>query len=208
MNERQLNEKESLELITRMMQNTKMNLEAGAGNVYIILGISTLFATFIAGALLYVTHNPLSFCAWLLIPIISLLWIKRASSDRAKISTKIDKMINKLWINMSFITLLLPLAFYILAQRPDENFIISGYKLMNLIPFAEMLLVSIGLVVNAIIIEFKPLRIGGLVGAILSLFMLCDSLYIHIYIFGVWAIAAMIIPGIKLNHYIKSQKNG
>ncbi|MFI3263606.1 MAG: hypothetical protein R3Y26_11995 [Rikenellaceae bacterium] len=32
MEERRLNEKESLELITRMMQNTKMNLEIGSGN--------------------------------------------------------------------------------------------------------------------------------------------------------------------------------
>ncbi len=207
MKERQLNERESLELITRMMQNTKMNLEAGSGNVYIILGISTLLATLIVGTLLYITQSPISFCAWLLIPIISLTWIKIASNKRARISTKIDKMVNKLWINISFITLLLPLAFFNAILLPEEYFIIPGNKLMTILPFAEILLVSIGLIANAIIIDFKPLKIGGFVGAVLSLLLLFDSPYIHTYIFGLWAIVAMIIPGIKLNHYIKSQKN-
>ncbi len=40
MEERKLNEKESLELITRMIRNTKHNLEIGDGNIFLFWGIS------------------------------------------------------------------------------------------------------------------------------------------------------------------------
>ena len=35
MEDRTLNEKESLELITRMIQNSKKNLEVGSGNIFL-----------------------------------------------------------------------------------------------------------------------------------------------------------------------------
>ncbi len=207
MEERKLNEKESLELITRMMQNTKMNLERGSGNTLIILGISTFIANAVVCALLHYTQDRNSFWAWMLIPVIALLWMKLSSNSKAKVTTKIDKMVNKLWINISIITVLLPLAFYLLTLQTNEELIITSKELMSIIPFAEMLLVSIGLIANAIIIDFKPLRIGGLVGALLSLCLLCDSIFAQSIMFGVWAITSMIVPGIKLNHYIKSKKN-
>ena len=36
MEDRTLNEKESLELITRMIQNSKKNLEVGSGNIFLL----------------------------------------------------------------------------------------------------------------------------------------------------------------------------
>lgn len=207
MEEKKLNEKESLELITRMMQNTKINLEVGSGNSLIIWGVSTLIANIIVFILLYFTESPMSFWAWMAVPVIGTIWTKLASNSKAKVTTKIDKMVSNLFRSILYISILLPIAFVTLVNQAGQELIISGYNLMTLIPFAEVLLVSIGLIANAIIIDFKPLRVGGLVGATLSLAMLCNSLYIHTFIFGIWAIVSMIIPGIKLNYYIKSKKN-
>ncbi len=207
MKERKLNEKESLELITRMMQNTKMNLEAGSGNALIIWGVSTLIADIIVYTLLYNTQNIMSFWAWLFIPAIGTIWTKVTTDKKPKVTTKIDKIVNTLWLNITIITVALPLIFIALAYQNEQELILHGNKLMTLIPFVEVLIVSLGLIANAIIIDFKPLIIGGVVGAILSLAMLCDSTYIHTLMFGVWAITSMIVPGIKLNYYIKSNKN-
>ena len=44
MEERKLNEKESLELITRMIRNTKHNLEIGDGNIFLFWGYLTVTA--------------------------------------------------------------------------------------------------------------------------------------------------------------------
>ena len=38
MEDRKLNEKESLELITQMIQNTRRNLDAGGGNMFLLWG--------------------------------------------------------------------------------------------------------------------------------------------------------------------------
>ena len=39
MEDRKLNEKESLELITQMIRNTRRNLDAGSGNMFFIVGV-------------------------------------------------------------------------------------------------------------------------------------------------------------------------
>ncbi len=208
MEERKLSEKESLELITCMMQNTKMNLEVGSGNGLIIWGVSTLMTNLIVFLLLYFTQSPMSYWAWMMLPIIGMLWIRIAADGSPKVITKVDKMVSSLYNTILILAVVLPFAFWGLAIKMDSDMLLlPGYKLMALIPFAEMLIVSIGLIANAIIIDFKPLKIGGVVGAMLSLLLLCTSTFTQAYIFCVWAIASMIIPGIKLNDYIKSKKN-
>ncbi|MFI3261889.1 MAG: hypothetical protein R3Y26_03155 [Rikenellaceae bacterium] len=207
MEERRLNEKESLELITRMMQNTKMNLEVGSGNSLISWGISVLIANTVVCILLYFTESPLSFWAWMLAPVIGTLWEKLTSNKRPVITTKIDKMVSKLWLYITITTVLLPIVLLGLVFLTKENLIISGVNLMALIPFAEMLIVSLGLISTVIIIDFKPLRIGGIIGVILSIALLSNSIHIHSGIFGLWAIISMIVPGIKLNYFIKSKRN-
>lgn len=39
MEDRKLNEKESLELITQMIRNTRRNLDAGSGNMFLLWGV-------------------------------------------------------------------------------------------------------------------------------------------------------------------------
>ncbi len=207
MEERTLNEKESLELITRMLQNTKINLEVGSGNGLIIWGVSVFIANLLVATLLYLTHSPISNWAWMIVPAMGTIWTKCASSNRARVTTKIDKMVSNLFKTILIVTVVLPFAFWGLAIQTEQSMLVAGYKLMTLIPFAMMLIVSLGLIASAIIIDFKPMKIGGVVGAMLSLSLLCDSVFIHSLMSGVWAIASMIIPGIKLNHYIKSKKN-
>ncbi|MFR9504083.1 MAG: hypothetical protein SNH73_06515 [Rikenellaceae bacterium] len=208
MEDRKLNEKESLELITRMMQNTKMNLEVGSGNGLIIWGVSILMTNIIVFLLLYFTQSPMSYWAWMTLPIIGMVWTKIAEDGRPKVTTKVDKMVTSLSNIILVMTVMLPFAFWILATQMEQSILLlPGYKLMSLIPFAEMLIVSIGLIANAIIIDFKPLKIGGAVGAMLSLLLLCATTSTQAYIFCTWAIASMVIPGIKLNSYIKSKKN-
>ena len=51
MEERKLNEKESLELITRMIRNTKHNLEIGDGNIFLFWGYLTVTSTAIVAAI-------------------------------------------------------------------------------------------------------------------------------------------------------------
>ena len=45
MEDKKLNEKESLELITQMIQNTRQNLDTGSGNMFLVWGYVSVLVT-------------------------------------------------------------------------------------------------------------------------------------------------------------------
>ena len=45
MEDKKLNEKESLELITQMIQNTRRNLDTGSGNMFLVWGYVSVLVT-------------------------------------------------------------------------------------------------------------------------------------------------------------------
>ena len=51
MEDRKLNEKESLELITQMIRNTRRNLDAGSGNMFLLWGYVCVLLTLVVGLL-------------------------------------------------------------------------------------------------------------------------------------------------------------
>lgn len=50
MEDRKLNEKESLELITQMIRNTRWNLDAGSGNMFLLWGYVCVLLTLVVWA--------------------------------------------------------------------------------------------------------------------------------------------------------------
>ena len=50
MEDRKLNEKESLELITQMIRNTRRNLDAGSGNMFLLWGYVCVLLTLVVWA--------------------------------------------------------------------------------------------------------------------------------------------------------------
>lgn len=70
MEERALNEKESLELIARMIQNSKRNLEIGGRNIFLLWGwLGALVPLVVLGAV-WKTGNPVWNWLWFLIPLV------------------------------------------------------------------------------------------------------------------------------------------
>ena len=57
MEERKLNEKESLELIAQMIQNTKNRLETNCGMPFLFWGYTTLFVSLLIWFLVVTTGN-------------------------------------------------------------------------------------------------------------------------------------------------------
>lgn len=55
MEDKKLNEKESLELITQMIQNTRRNLDTGSGNMFLVWGYVSVLVTLtvLGGCVLY-----------------------------------------------------------------------------------------------------------------------------------------------------------
>lgn len=57
MEDRKLNEKESLELITQMIRNTRWNLDAGSGNMFLLWGYVCVLLTLVVWAGVGLTQN-------------------------------------------------------------------------------------------------------------------------------------------------------
>lgn len=58
MEDRKITEQESLELISQMIQNTRRNLDAGSGNIFLLWGYIGTIATLVVYAGLCFTKDP------------------------------------------------------------------------------------------------------------------------------------------------------
>lgn len=70
MEDKKLNEQESLELITRMIQNSKRNLEVGSGNIFLLWGYLGAVVSLVIFGLVLLTKNHAWNWLWFLIPLV------------------------------------------------------------------------------------------------------------------------------------------
>ncbi len=98
MEEKSLNEKESLELITRMIQNSKKNLEVGSGNIFLLWGYLGAIVSLVVFAAISLTGNYVWNWLWFLIPVVGwpvqYAWQRR--SDKPVV-TYMDRALMALW---------------------------------------------------------------------------------------------------------------
>ncbi len=202
MNNKELTSKESLDIITRMIENTRRNIDHGEGNHLIRWGVSTLITALIVHTTVAITGNGLFHWLWMLIPIIGCTWTQLANKKRPqKVITHIDKMQTAIWSTILYMNIATPTAFAILWYFEIPIFM-EYYKLFALLPLISILTTSIGFIVTGAIIRFRPIVIGGAVGMILGYATLHLPEYCTI-IFALWALITMIIPGIKLNIFAR-----
>ena len=191
MEDKQLNEKESLDLITRMIQNTQQKLEKGSGIPFLIWGYATIFTSVLVWYLLYLTQNPYWQYLWFLIPIIGapatgFFYRKREKS----VKTYIDKVIGYVW-------LVLGLAGFVVSM-------VAIFYWNLPILFIVILLMGSGSTITGLIIRFTPITIAGFTGLLLSVACLFIKGIDSILIFAAVFLIMMVIPGHIL--YAKGRK--
>ena len=96
MEERRLNEKESLELITRMIKNTQQNIGVINGNQFIVWGVSILAVSLVFVVLDITVTNILINYVWFLIPVFGYTWNK-VLNKHEKVFTHMDKLLKLTW---------------------------------------------------------------------------------------------------------------
>ena len=99
MEERKLNEKESLELIAQMIQNTKNRLETNCGMPFLFWGYTTLYVSLLIWFLVVTTGNYYWQYLWFLLPIIAGTGTYLSTRNQQPgIKTHLDKVINYIWL--------------------------------------------------------------------------------------------------------------
>lgn len=191
MEDKVLNEKESLELISQMIRNTQQKLKDGNGKPFLIFGYVTVLIFILVYSLIKTTHNNLYNLAWLGIPLVGflLLYFSKKKEDKYY-KTYIDRIISNIWfVIVSAVFLISFLAFFI--QIPVLSILI--------------LLLGIGTALTGLRIKFQPVIICGILGMFSCILPFLVNGYEQVLIFGLCIFTMMLIPGYILHSKSKNQ---
>lgn len=202
MEERQLTEKESIEVITSMITQTKHRLHLGDGNVFLLWGYTTVLVGVLIWALLLITKNPSVNWLWYLIWIvggITMPKILKKQKSETKVRYYTDKLSSKTWSLVGWCAILMTFSCL--------GFMLFGGKdCWNTMFVFALLILGILEYVQGVIIQEKSLMYCGWSGIIAGIITMCCisaqiPLYVNWYLpFFLAAYACMtIIPGHILN---------
>ena len=190
MEDKKLNEKESLELITQMIRNTKFKMAKNAGMPFLAWGYMTTVLSLLVWFLLRETGNYNWQFLWFLLPAVAFpisLWSQRKKQEMAK--TYIDRIVGYVWIVFGLSGFLISCVSIVYWTMP--------------IFFVILLMMGMGTTLTGMIVNMKVVTIGGILGAMSSLGCLYVDKFDQILIFAFAFIFMMIIPGHYLNRVAK-----
>ena len=205
MEERTLNEKESLALITQMISSSKKNMEIGQGNYMLIWGYFTTTLSIILFALVNLTHNFIWSWGWMLMFVIWPIMSYRQRQRPPKVVTYTDKVISQVWQVMGWMFIVTFLTIGII------EFSFARYIDFILMLPLSLIYCGIGVSITGIIIQERWMTYTPLIAFIIAIYMLtmliigekATTLW-YLY-FGLSFVFMMIIPGHIVNHKAKKQ---
>lgn len=197
MENKKLNEQESLALITQMIQNSKKGLVVGSGNSFLFWGYLTLAVSIAIFLLLYITGNQSWFWLGIVIPVIGCLytyWVSRRNGK--KTMSYVDKVISNVWQIVGGACAIIAL----LALNYGNNIAILPLLLLVL---------SVGAGITGSVIQEKSFYNCSAFGIAISLGMLFNINSIvegplrQVFAFALAITVVMIIPGHMVNRKAK-----
>ena len=97
MKETNFSEKESLELIAQMIQQTKDNMKVGNGNVLLYYGYPAILIALVVYLLVLKTGNSLWATGWFLMFVPGILLKLKNSRHKPSVITYMDKAVDNTW---------------------------------------------------------------------------------------------------------------
>ncbi len=206
MEEKVLNEKESLELITQMLNNSKKNMEIGQGNALLFNGYYTTILSVLIFIIVSITDNNYWNFAWLLmfgqVPI-------RAYLDRKsqpKVITYTDRAIANVWQVMGWMFTITFVSIVII------NYLFAPVIYYVLMLPLSLIYCGIGISITGIIVQERWMIYSPLIAFVFAIYILTMIVignydYVSLWglLFGLPCIFMMIIPGHILNNKAKKQ---
>lgn len=195
MENKELNEKESLELITRMIQNSKKNLELGSGNIFLLWGYLSLVMSVLVLLLVWQTGYMKWNWLWFAIPLVGFpLQAYLKKKTKLLVRTYTDKVIAEVWGIIGLFT-----AVAVLVYGGDAH---MTKFIMPIIVLGS----GIGVAISGSIINDKWMRYSGMISFFLGVFAFRDSTGVTVYegfyndyiTFIICIVLMFIIPGHRL----------
>ena len=165
MKENTFTEKESLELITQMIQQTRQKLQVGSGNVLLYYGYTSVIIAIAVYALCHVTGHMYWHNLWflMLVPMMTERYARKRRQPA--VITYLDKAVNNIWNVINALLVLTVLT--ILAMGFFTPFI----PMVAMMPFA-LLYVGIGTACTGVITNEKSMTYFPVISLVISIYML------------------------------------
>ena len=200
MEDRKLNEKESLELklITQMIQNTRRNLDAGGGNMFLLWGYVGVVVTLGVLAAWSLTENTVALWGFWALPVVGWLlswWFGRKWRKEQRAKDYTDRIVRQVWQIIG------------IASCGVAGFATLYHSYEMILPLCG-LLVSLGSLLTGIIIRytlFSGLPSCGFAWSLEQVFEVAtdgasmDTLIIFVLIL----LFSLVIPGHVLNRRVR-----
>lgn len=190
MEDRKINEKESLELIAQMIRNTQNKLEQNSGRPFLLFGYCSVAFALLIWFLTGITGSYYWNYLWFLLPLICWPVAIRMYSGKRSATTYIDRVVRYIWI-MTGITIIIACSFTLVF--PDMECM-----------FFAVLLLAMCTALTGLVIRIKPITITGIIGMAVSPVMLWLEGGDRLLVFALLFVLVFIIPGHILNS--KSKK--
>lgn len=198
MEENRFSEKESLELISRMLKQTKRNMELGSGNIFLYYGYSAVAISLVVFALLQWTHDSVWAALWLLMFLPALLIRLKASKQKPKVVTYMDKAIDNTWSVIGSLFALTFIAIGIIGWS------VGRYYFVLMLPLS-LLYAGIGISITGVITQVRTLMYTPLFAFAVAIYMLVclrageEATMLWHLLFGFSFLVMMVVPGHVLN---------
>ncbi|MDR0574048.1 MAG: hypothetical protein LBG96_08485 [Tannerella sp.] len=192
MKENPLNEKESLDLIARMIRNAQGRLERGAGAPMLIWGYVTIATTIMVWLAVRHTLDYHYNYVWFLIPVVGSVCMLLRKKQPEGVRTYVDQVVGYIWIVMGVTGFLLS--------------IVSILSVMWNLPilFIIIIIMGMGSTLTGLVTNFKPMVAGGIAGLLTSIpHYLISGYDIKMLTFAFAFVVMYIIPGHILNYKAK-----
>ena len=188
-----MTEKESLELITSMINKAKEKVTE-SGTLYLVWGWLILFCCLVQFSALHFFNYPHADYVWIstwLLLIYQVYYIRK-KRKRSKVKTYMRELSGYVWA-VFFICLVL--MFFIQIK-------LNTYQTFN-----PLLLVMYGMptFLSGIILRFRPLVVGAICCWILSIFCVFTPLEYQLLLISLAIVAAWIVPGYILKQNFKKE---
>ncbi len=197
MEEKSLSEKESLELIARMIRSTQRNLVSGSGNVFLSYGYTAVVLSVVVFGLNRLTGNPMWNLLWLAMFVPMLC--RTIGGKRPEVVTYTDATVGDIWRVVSALFCLTLIAI------PAIGLLLLGQCGFSLMLPLCLLYAGIGTSVTGVVTKVPSLVYTPFVAFAFAMYMLMvlagggtATAVWHLY-FGLSFLAMMVIPGHVLN---------
>lgn len=206
MNDPKLNERESIELIARMIQKTRTRIETSDSDTFLSWGILTTTVAVATCIALIVTRNPASNILWGLIAVGGLfIRMKQKRTPQKGYQSYSDKISASIW-KITRATGILWVIACVIYQWATGS---SPWMLMFIYAFV---VVGLSSAFQGLVIQIKSLVFGGLfstiTGGIVACFALCGeplSIRWVLPLYIVCMFLMTIVPGLKMRKLARSQ---